>query len=233
MAELEFYSPGENEWKSVLLYGQPRTGKTVCASTAPRPLFLDCEGGLLSIKDRDVKAVRIRSIADLEAAYTWLEKHGKDEKREFDTVVIDSITELQVILVEDLTKKQGAQTPDIRTWGLVFTKMRSITKAFRELPYHLVFTALERTFRDEITGKVYFGPDLLGQSADKVPAYFDFIFRTVTKPVTDSKGLKTGEVSYRLITRGTDSYFAGGRSPVLEIEEEPDLTKIFEKVGAV
>lgn len=70
----------------VMIYGLSGVGKSVLASKMNNPIFLDFEGGL-----NYIDCARTPQITDLESFYTYLAELYRTPKREFDTIVIDSV----------------------------------------------------------------------------------------------------------------------------------------------
>ena len=58
-----------------LVYGESGIGKTVLCTTAPRPLIMSAEKGLLSIADTDVDIVEVSSLAEIKEVYNLLKKN--------------------------------------------------------------------------------------------------------------------------------------------------------------
>lgn len=69
----------------ILLYGLSGAGKSSLAAKLKNPIFLDIEGGL-----NFIDCVRTPQITSLKSFYGYLRGLYNTEKREFDTIVIDS-----------------------------------------------------------------------------------------------------------------------------------------------
>ena len=62
--------------KNILMTGPAGSGKTVLCSTAPSPtLIISAEGGLLSIRESNVSAIEVTSVADIAEIYDYLYKN--------------------------------------------------------------------------------------------------------------------------------------------------------------
>lgn len=90
-----------------LVYGAPGTGKTPLTNTAPRPILLACEPGLLSMKGSTVPTYLAPSAKHIEEFFAWLTR--SNEANNFDTVCIDSLSEMaSIYLREALNTKSSA-----------------------------------------------------------------------------------------------------------------------------
>jgi hypothetical protein len=99
-----------------VIYGRSGTGKTTFAGTFPLPiLYLDVmDRGTDSIADIDDIFVReIRSFEDFEDTYWYL---NTSSDIPYSTIVIDTVSQVQSLLVAERMKKKG-QTNRIATWG--------------------------------------------------------------------------------------------------------------------
>lgn len=78
-----------------MVYGLSGSGKSTLASKLSKPLFLDFEGGLnyLGVK-------RTKQYQDLDKFYQDLADLYRAEKREYDTLVIDSVDWLMRLIIE-------------------------------------------------------------------------------------------------------------------------------------
>ena len=156
-----------------LIYGPSGAGKTHFAATAPKPVFLSAEAGLLSTLNAGgdpVDFAEIKSLQDLFEAYETLKKG--DHK--YETVVIDSISEINEIIKESLTAQNTNQKMKLDDWGTLATKIRGILRKFRDLDMHVIFIAQETPDKDE-NRVVKWKPSLNGKAADEIAYYMDIV----------------------------------------------------------
>jgi len=217
----------------MIIYGDPGSGKTVLAGSSDqvpdmRPvIFIDIEGGTFSIRERfpEVEVVRVETWNDMQKIYDALLM----EDHEYNTVVLDSLTEIQKFsmynIMEFTVKKDPDRDPDVpsmREWGKNIEQIRKLVRAFRDLPMHTVFTALAKTDKDNKTGSVKTMPSLSGKLAAEVSAFVDIVGYQYTKVMED-------ELRRFLLTTATDRYVAKDRSDHLSPTlENPTMKDIFE-----
>jgi len=101
--EIKKFKPQDHKVKAVV-YGASGVGKTTFAGTAPKAIFASAENGLLSIADKGVDFVEIKSLRDLLDLRVFLSK-----KNDYQTLVIDSISEINDILKADIEKKNNGR----------------------------------------------------------------------------------------------------------------------------
>jgi len=129
----------------LVIYGDPGVGKTTLASQAPKPLFIDTDGGLVSAAIQGVsgKVLEPLSVADFQQCYFFAKEHVAD----FETLVIDSITELQNTLNADMSKLNKSRSMDLpgiveqREYGATKNVLWLMLHEFRRLGKHIVVTA--------------------------------------------------------------------------------------------
>ena len=140
------------------------------ASTAPKPIFLSAESGLLSIK-KEVDFITIRSLDDLRDAY--LELRDKKDEYGYETIIIDSITEINDIIKAEIEKRNG-RTMQIQDWGELSKTIKNLFKMFRDLDYHVLMIAQENIEKDEERiHKIV--PGLNGKSATTIAYFMDIV----------------------------------------------------------
>lgn len=201
------------------LYGPPGVGKTVLGATAPRPFFVDAERGTLSINDLDIPKADVDDFDDLEEVYDYLST--KKARKKYDTVVIDSGSEIANYVLANLKKemKDGRQA-----YMALGERALEIFRLFRDLDMHVVFICQSKvTTSDgvEMNRAAFPGQALV----EKVPYLFDELLALrVMKDEDDDEG-------YRYVqTQPSFNWDAKDRSGTLDPMEEPDLTKIFKKI---
>ena len=149
-------------WK-ILVYGDSGSGKTYFAGTFPDPLFLDLEDGMRSLLQlkRNIKrypknpAQNITSLDEVKAFYQ-LVRNIKPDVAPFKTIVIDSLNELQILVLENSIKTTNTQRiyddqPTQGDYGKLARDMQTLVRLFIKLPYNIVFIAgaKEREFAED------------------------------------------------------------------------------------
>jgi len=171
---------------TLLVHGAPKSGKSTLAASAPGPrLFLDIEQGakFLNIKPIvwdpatqsppepdgtwDTAIVSVRDYDAVLRSYQWLQSG----KHPFKSVIIDSISELQAKVLENVAGRQQIQT---QQWGEILRHMAGMMRDLRDLTAHptnpltcIVLTCMSR----EIDGRMT--PYLQGQAAVIAPYITD------------------------------------------------------------
>lgn len=142
------------------LYGRSGTGKTTLASTYPKPiLYLNIvDNGEESISDvEDIDVVDINTSEDLLEQILWLHKKASKGKLVYKTVVLDTMTQLQGILVRELAEKEKIKikkgkpgdfgTLTRQHWGQIAGDLIKVIMDIRALEdVNAVFIAQERVF---------------------------------------------------------------------------------------
>lgn len=202
----------------VLVYGQAGAGKTYLASTVPTPVILSAEAGLLSIRDFDLPYLKISSIQDLHQAAEWI---GSSEAANFETVVVDSLSEIAEVVLAD--EKLRCKDPR-QAYGIMQDTMAQIIRMFRNLPRHVYMTAKVERQKDELD-RIFYYPCIPGNKASQaLPYFFDEVFALRCERGEEGAMVRT------LQTETDGLWLAKDRSGKLAPWEEPDLGVIFNKI---
>ncbi len=104
-----------------------------------------------------------------------------DKPREYRTVIIDSLTELeaycfnQLLGITDTTRLDDeTQSAEWSEYKKNHTMMQRVVRAFRDLPMHVIFTAAEQFQQDE-NKRYKFSPDLTGKLSKKIQGFMDMV----------------------------------------------------------
>lgn len=223
----------------MMVYGDSGTGKTVLCATAPTPIIISAESGLLSLSQQNLTRLygannpsitynapvaQVSSVETLLEVYRWCAT--STEARQYATVCIDSLSEIGEVILANAKK----QYKDPRqAYGELIERAVGIVKAFRDLPgFHVYVSAKSEPYKDDFTGITRFFPSMPGSKlGPQLGYFFDELFRIGT--AKDAQGKK-----YRYLH--TDSevpYVAKDRSGLLDEYEMPHLTHVINKIQGV
>ena len=204
-----------------LIYGRAGVGKTTLSATAPAPLILSAEAGLLSLRAAKIPVIVIKTVDDLSQAYQWVST--SPQARAFKTIMLDSLTEIAEVILANAKR----QVKDPRqAYGELIEKMMDTVRKFRDLPgFNVVMLAKQESHLDEVSKITSFGPSMPGAKlGNQLPYLFDEVFRL-------GIGKTMEGVEYRFLQTQPDlQYEAKDRSGVLATIEPPDLSHIFAKI---
>lgn len=204
----------------ILVYGAPGAGKTRLCSTAPNPIILSAESGLLSIREYDLDYIPISSIDDLYEAYEFCTT--SEEMAKYDTICLDSVSEI----AEQVLSEEKAGSKDGRlAYGNLNERMTALLRHFRDIPGKNVYFSAKMDYDKGADGVAMFRPSLPGKSLTQGIGYF-FDEEFVLLAEKD----KEGKVIRKLQTSGDNYYEAKDRSGALALYEVPDLGEIIKKI---
>lgn len=223
----------------MLVCGRPGAGKTLFSSTTPNPIYASAEGGLMSIADRGIPYVDIKTTMDLLQLRVILDQEPavREEMLGFpvDTVVIDTIDEVQRIFVRERLEDQKKEAMTLPDWGWLSGQMQAVIGGFRALDMHTIFTCHLKSTEDSETGRVWMDPGLQGAIADQIPAAVDLalVLRVDTVAAVEDGNAVRREVR-RLITQPSAQYpWIKDRSGKLPTEFDITFTDDFKRLEAI
>jgi hypothetical protein len=176
---------------STALYGRSGTGKTTLAATWPKPiLYLNVkDNGTDSIRDfdDDIDVHHIEKSDDVLEVILWIHAQEKKGKLRYRTIVFDTLTQLQTIIMNEVAAEKarkgkkipkGKQAGDWgvltkQDWGDIAGQMKAIIMDVRNLPLESVFIAQERVFNvdeDDGTGNDLLAPEVGAKLSPSVMA---------------------------------------------------------------
>jgi AAA domain len=204
-----------------LVYGKPGVGKTPFIASAPAPIILSAEKGLLSVSRMRVPYIDIGDYRSLTEAFQWC-MHSQEAKQYW-TFGLDSMSEICEVL---LTERKRTEKDPRKAYGSVADEGLAVARYFRDmLPGKNVIVVCKEEFdKDEQTGAMLYQPMMPGkQLGPKLPYFFDEVWRMQALE-------QAGHRYNALYTKGNFQFVARDRSGMLAEVEEPNATKVFRKI---
>ena len=213
----------QDQGAKILVYGMAGAGKTTLAKTCPgKVLVISAEAGLLSIKDaNNVEAIEVKEASEVMELYDAL----KPGKLQYDTVCLDSVSEISEIL---LTWEKSRSKDPRMAYGNVQESVTNLMRAFRDLNMHVLFLCKEDIVNDD--GILRHAPKMVGTKlGESITYFFDEVLalRIIEDQDEDGKNVQTRWLQ----TTFGQGYKAKDRSGKLESFEKPDVSALIKKLG--
>lgn len=193
---------------TVLLYGQPKTGKTTAAAQFPQALLCAFETGYLAIPG--VMAQPVNKWSEFKQILKQLD--SDQARQQFKNVIVDTVDIAYDLCEKYVCNQNGVSTVDDLAYGKGYAlAKKEFDEALRRIPqmgYGLVMIshAQDKTFKDE-NGEEYqqIVPTLANQPRLVVDRMSDII--GYAHPFQE----EDGTVHTTLFMRGTPRFVAGSR----------------------
>ena len=209
-----------------LVYGASGVGKTRLLASAPKPIIISAEKGLLSLRHFSLPFIEIKNIEQLNEAYTYL---IGPKGQQFHTICLDSVSEIAEVCLSDAKKSNR----DMRkAYGDIQDDILDLFRKFRDIPFkHVVFLAKQEYINDGLTGGKYWAPSFPGNKlAQAAPYFMDEVFQLIRWKDNE------GKPYWGLRTQPDNQNTAKDRSGILAEFENADpatgggLSEIFSKM---
>jgi hypothetical protein len=219
-----------NHGIKAMVYGAAGAGKTRLCGTAPKPIILSAESGLLTYSkmikegtlDPKTPVIEPKTIEAVEEAYEWCKNNAA--KYGLQTVCLDSISEITEVCLQ----AEKAKNKDPRAaYGEMAGRVLELIKKFRDLQgLHVLVTCKQTVGKDPVTGVEKAQPKAPGQQVGPdLPYIFDLVLHAYT-----DKDPKTGATYHALRTKAAFNADAKDRSGMLEEMEYPDMNYLINKI---
>lgn len=172
----------------MLVYGFPKVGKTTFAGTAPHPLFIAVEPGIVTLvknaenKERfkDVRWIGCKNISGLTMITESL-RAGQVPDRE--TIVLDTLSEFEDKVLQqhmdglvDMGKKENRYNPEWPEYKAVTGMLKKAILELRDIPRHIIVLAHLRDDPDKSRGGMnVYRPDLMPKLGNSLTAMFNLV----------------------------------------------------------
>ena len=215
-----------------LIYGDSGAGKTTLAVTAPKPLVLLTERQAIpSINASNPKATiliceTIQDVRDVVVAI----RNGDSQFAPFKTLIIDSLTEAQRMIKDEILSKSRRDQMQMQDWGKLANNTRGLIRSLRDLPLNVVCTALMEHETEEQSGKRFVNPIFEGRKTNKEIAQWFTIIGCLFRKDINQEGKKVAQ--RRLMLDGPEHVLCKTTPPLEGLIIEPHLTDLFRKIHA-
>uniref|UniRef100_A0AAU6R694 RecA-like resolvase n=1 Tax=Micrococcus phage Kurnik TaxID=3092208 RepID=A0AAU6R694_9CAUD len=237
---------------SAILHGDSKAGKSTAAYSMPAPrLLIDAEKAHRWLPGRklfwdpvtqappeppeqladgtwnwETCVVIVRNWLTFERAYQWL----NTSPHPFKSVIIDSITEIQVKIKEQLTNGDLEQKLAYDGWNTVMVRTEGLSRDFRDLTEHptnpisVAITAMTE-FKD---GK--WRPAVQGQAGKKLPYFFDIIGYCYKERIINPMDPSDIRIAHRVLTGFDPNIIVGERVNGI-LPDDKKLPNVFENLN--
>lgn len=207
-----------------LIMGESGAGKSHLSATAPKPLIVLTEpNGAMSVSNSnpDALIVHVNNLTDF---YNLLLLLENDEiKEDYETLIIDSLTELQRFFSDYIMKDNTHMT--LQDYGQLGTQFSRVIRRVIALPKHVLFTSLIQVeLEEEKTRHMY--PLLTGKLRYTVQQYFTGVGYLYQTGETD----ESGSAQRALLLDGHDRIKTKAFPNTNGTIKDPNLTDLFEQV---
>lgn len=229
------YVPRDKIRLKALVYGMSGVGKTHFASRASNVAVALLESqGFATIRDNHEHAIvvgeegdegtpAIRTMDQLRS-FILMAKRGELAEAGITTIVLDSVTELQKMVMAEIlgAKDANEDTLSKRDWGLVGRRMESVLRVIRDLPYNVIVTALCDWTYDEESGRRILAPLVKGSTAKDLAGYFNVVGLAYRRQSENADADEDDSVRRYILVDSDDRYASKPFGPLRGVVE-PDF----------
>lgn len=186
-----------------------------------------------TLRDRGDK----EGLKRLQAQVTGEDPKDINEPMIFNTVIVDSLTEVETYCLYGIMSVDTAKViegeMEVAGWG-EFRKnnemVKLLVRAFRDLPMHVIFVCAESYNQDELK-KFHYTPSLTGKLSSQVQGFVDIVgWLTIGLPV---EGKEAPRRLYVQAVSGGPRFDAKNRRSVFKSAffEDPTMSTIMKGIG--
>lgn len=216
-----------------IVFGAPGSGKTPLIQTAPRPVLLVTEPGMLSMRNaHNIPAWPAFDGPKIEEFFEWFMK--SKEASQFDTLGIDSGSNIaEIILAEELKKQKHG----LKAYGTMSERVMEKLNALYYMPQKHIVIICKQTTADNGRQTIIQGGEITYEPIKQKRPFFPGNDLNVKVPHLFDNVLHLDRVAMpgqpkpvpALRTKEIPEVFARDRLGNLGEIEPPDLSSLFAK----
>ena len=216
--------------KFLLIYGQPKTGKSTFGSQLPRSLFLNFEQGTNALAG--IRSVPILRWGDFKKVLSQLRKPQAREM--YDSIVVDTASIAWQLCEKYVCQREGVDSirdiPWGQGWGMLRNEFSECWREITLLGFGILFIAHSKDkpteMRDEDGNEITaVAPDLPNQCYTIINSIVDIIGYLQVQMNND------GTSERFLYTRSTPTVFAGSRYQYLAPKIKFGYNELVDAIG--
>lgn len=172
---------------NIFVYGESGTGKTSFAGGFPKPYFFDFDNGMLALRGKDVDydtyvdlpGENPKAFREAQKKMQEFFRLHREGKLPYQTIVIDSLSTLQDIIISDIKYTNGTYGKPITQpeWGMIIPTIKKFVTEPTFINCHVVVLGHVVVEKDELTGVIKTLPLVYGkQLPELIPLWFDLVF---------------------------------------------------------
>lgn len=216
--------------KFLLIYGQPKTGKSTFGSQLPRSLFLNFEQGTNALAG--IRSVPILRWGDFKKVLSQLRKPQAREM--YDSIVVDTASIAWQLCEKYICQREGVDSirdiPWGQGWGMLRNEFSECWREITLLGFGILFIAHSKDkpteMRDEDGNEITaVAPDLPNQCYTIINSIVDIIGYLQVQMNND------GTSERFLYTRSTPTVFAGSRYQYLAPKIKFGYNELVDAIG--
>lgn len=216
--------------KYILIYGQPKTGKSTFGSQLPRGLFLNFEQGTNALAG--IRSVPILRWSDFKKVLSQLRKPQAREM--YDTIVVDTASIAWQLCEKYVCQREGVESireiPWGQGWGMLRNEFAECWREITLLGFGILFIAHSKEKPTEMQDEdgntiTAVAPDLPNQCYTIINSIVDIIGYLQVQMNND------GTSERFLYTRSTPTVFAGSRYQYLAPKIKFGYQELVDAIG--
>jgi len=159
----------------------------------PNPIVLLTEAnGMASIKNANPEAIVVHA-KDMGVVREFFQEamSGTFSEAGCKTIVVDSLTEIQRMMRDEIMVGRANYADfSMKDWGELTERMRRFVRILRDVPYHVVATALSQVTEDD-NGTRHIVPQFQGRAiGNEIAGYFSLVGYVHKREVETENGGK-------------------------------------------